>query len=100
MRCRPDMRQRGKYALSAAALCLALGLPAYAVVAGSGDDPHQAYNRVVAALRKSHERTARLALLNALQADSTWGSPRLSQAQALLALGARTRGRKGNCRAG
>src|SRR3546814_6396141 len=87
MRCRPDMRQRGKYVLSAAALCLALGLPAYAVVAGSGEDAHQAYNRGVAALRKGDARTARIELLNAVKADPQWGSARLLQAQALLALG-------------
>src|SRR3546814_10383608 len=87
MRCRPDMRQRGKYVLSAAALCLALGLPAYAVVAGSGEDAHQAYNRGVAALRKGDARPARIELLNAVKADPQWGRARLLQAQDRLALG-------------
>src|SRR3546814_17519632 len=99
MRCRPDMRQRGKYVLSAAALCLALGLPAYAVVAGSGEDAHQAYNRGVAALRKGNARTARMELLTAVQADPQWGSARLLQAQALLALGDGPGGQGGVSRA-
>src|SRR3546814_1859588 len=87
MRCRPDLRQRGKYMLSSAALCLGLGLPAYAVMTDSGEDAHQAYNRGVAALRKGDARTARIELLNAVKAYPQWGSARLLQAQALLALG-------------
>src|SRR3546814_14993345 len=86
MRCRPDMRQRGKYVLSAAALCLALGLPAYAVVAGSGEDAHQASNRGVAAPRKGDAPTARLDLLTASKAAPQWDSAGLLQAQATLGL--------------
>src|SRR3546814_3851400 len=60
---------------------LAVGLPAYAVVAGSGEDAHQAYNRGVAALRKGDARPARIELLNAVKADPQWGSARLLQAR-------------------
>src|SRR3546814_20754620 len=86
------MRQRGKYVLSAAALCLALGLAAYTVVAGSGEDAQQAYNRGVAALRKGAARTDRIELLKAVKADPQRGSARLLQAQALLELGDGPRG--------
>lgn len=81
------MRLRGKYLLSAAAFVLALGVPAYALLAGDREDARTTYERGSAALRKGDARTARIELMKAVKADPQWGSARLMQAQALLALG-------------
>jgi tetratricopeptide (TPR) repeat protein len=81
------MTPRIKYSLTAAALALAIGLPAAFVLAGSGEDARAAYERGAAALQKGDARTARIELLNAVKANPQWGSARLMQGQALLALG-------------
>ena len=81
------MTPRIKYSLTAAALVLAIGLPAAFLLTGSGEDARSAYNRGAAALQKGDARTARIELLNAVKANPQWGSARLMQGQALLALG-------------
>ena len=81
------MTPRIKYSLTAAALVLAIGLPAAFLLTGSGEDARSAYDRGAAALQKGDARTARIELLNAVKANPQWGSARLMQAQALLALG-------------
>ena len=81
------MNLRAKYWISGVLLCLSLGFPAYALLVGGKEDARSAYDRGAAALRKGDARTARIEFLNAVKADPQWGSARLMQAQAALALG-------------
>lgn len=77
---------RDRFPLTVAICALALGLPVAAVLARGGDDARAAYDRGAAALKRGDPRTARIELLNAVKAEPKWGSARLMQAQALLAL--------------
>lgn len=81
------MTARKKYLLLGSAFMLALGVPTAALMAGAKEDARAFYERGAAALRRGDARTARIELLNAAKADPQWGSARIMQAQAMLALG-------------
>lgn len=81
------MRLDKKYLLLCGAIAFALGTPAGALIGERKDNARDAYERGAAALRAGDARTARIELLNAVKADPQWGSARIMEAQAMLALG-------------